>query len=665
MTTFPDYKPIYQPAKSTNRSGSSVNFGDGYTSNILFGLNSASVEWRLQWIVDEEAANEIDSFLQTQADNGDHFEWQPPDLAALVTWKCEEWVVENQGPDIFSITATFVRVSELSYLQLAPDIATCEDDVLCTTDTGNWGQWPAWVAKLRGSVAPSSTNAGCSTCYTFDNGYIYLAYTRPTAVVGNFDLYLAKFRSDGVVEWVRKYGGFSAGSMAGSDDYFGFQMTADESNNLLFLTWEKRNASTSNQSGANTLICINAFDGTELWESGYTLFAFWAGNCTYKQADNTPYGLVNLVYDKINDEIVINGVQTFGSGQLGSVAVFNKNGEPVRENRASPATRRHESGYLGNSQCKVIVNATVNSQIYFLTSSADSSAGGYGYRTYAPLGTSDLCGNLLGNGQACVATTAGAGWDLIIFEDNGTVVDHVKFTGRGFITANTRWPYDPLNLGVLLRAGYNVYVSLRRDPDNQYRLYFQATSARGINFAVVEVTVNPSNKKITSIGNYSSYVATSHDPSDPSNSNKNYYATGANKFIANTARSYQITATPLQYRGLGFAGAQLGQVALVSFKRFGGINSTGGVWDLFYIGDQTSQILGSNYYYYVDSSPVAPTRTGLTATVIYDQLNIAPGILYTNSPCPGPVFLGVKIRNSYEMTTEDVTSSQIFDLYTM
>lgn len=114
MTTFPSIAPIHPANKRTAPLGGKLLLGDGYEVASRFGLNSVRPDWSLVWEVTEAEKEAIRSFLQARADAGEHFDWQPPDAATALRWRCDEWAVEQLAFNWFRVSATFRRVFELS-----------------------------------------------------------------------------------------------------------------------------------------------------------------------------------------------------------------------------------------------------------------------------------------------------------------------------------------------------------------------------------------------------------------------------------------------------------------------------------------------------------------------------------------------------------------------
>jgi len=113
MATFPAITPAYGATKSSAPVLRRVQFGDGYEQRLKFGLNQNPKEWSLTWNnITEADSDTIETFLNARADNGESFDWTPPDEATAYKWVCETWqkVIPYSGRA--NITATFRQVFE-------------------------------------------------------------------------------------------------------------------------------------------------------------------------------------------------------------------------------------------------------------------------------------------------------------------------------------------------------------------------------------------------------------------------------------------------------------------------------------------------------------------------------------------------------------------------
>lgn len=112
MPTFPAYEPLYGASKSSRPAARKVQFGDGYSQRIIFGINQDPKEWTLEFNVSETEALEIETFLETQA-GATSFDWTPPDSTTSYKWLCSEWSKSIEQPYRATIRATFVQVFDL------------------------------------------------------------------------------------------------------------------------------------------------------------------------------------------------------------------------------------------------------------------------------------------------------------------------------------------------------------------------------------------------------------------------------------------------------------------------------------------------------------------------------------------------------------------------
>ena len=111
MATFPSIQPTYGASKTSRPRVLNVQFGDGYSQRVRFGLNTDLKTWNLTWNVSETDADTIESFLEARA-GVENFEWTPLDTTTSYRWICQEWSKTIPYVNRATITATFIQVAE-------------------------------------------------------------------------------------------------------------------------------------------------------------------------------------------------------------------------------------------------------------------------------------------------------------------------------------------------------------------------------------------------------------------------------------------------------------------------------------------------------------------------------------------------------------------------
>lgn len=111
MATFPSYKPLYGASKSSAPAVRRVQFGDGYSQRLIYGLNQDPKEWTLEFNVTETQADEIEAFLEARG-GAEAFDWTPPDSSTSYKWICSEWSKSIDQPLRAVIRTTFRQVFE-------------------------------------------------------------------------------------------------------------------------------------------------------------------------------------------------------------------------------------------------------------------------------------------------------------------------------------------------------------------------------------------------------------------------------------------------------------------------------------------------------------------------------------------------------------------------
>jgi len=113
MATFPAITASYGATKASAPILRRVQFGDGYEQRLRFGLNQNPKEWSLTWNnITEANADTIETFLNARADDGESFDWTPPDESTAYKWVCESWQKTIHYVGRATITATFRQVFE-------------------------------------------------------------------------------------------------------------------------------------------------------------------------------------------------------------------------------------------------------------------------------------------------------------------------------------------------------------------------------------------------------------------------------------------------------------------------------------------------------------------------------------------------------------------------
>lgn len=111
MATFPSITPSYGAQKTSQPRVRSIQYGDGYSQRIRYGLNTSPKTWELTWQnITEANADTIENFLEARA-GAESFDWTPPG-DSTGQWICQQWTKTIPYVNRATITATFVQVFE-------------------------------------------------------------------------------------------------------------------------------------------------------------------------------------------------------------------------------------------------------------------------------------------------------------------------------------------------------------------------------------------------------------------------------------------------------------------------------------------------------------------------------------------------------------------------
>lgn len=111
MATFPSYSPTYGASKRSKPTVRNVQFGDGFSQRLRYGLNTDLKTWSLKFEVSEAEADQIESFLEARG-GAESFNWAPPDDSTQYKWICQDWSKSIPYLNRATITATFQQVIE-------------------------------------------------------------------------------------------------------------------------------------------------------------------------------------------------------------------------------------------------------------------------------------------------------------------------------------------------------------------------------------------------------------------------------------------------------------------------------------------------------------------------------------------------------------------------
>ena len=110
MATF-TYTPSFTATEQSQPRIRIVQYNDGYSQRLQFGLNTDPKTWRLTFLnrTDTEREN-ILAFLEAR-NGAESFDWTPP-RGTAGKYICGEWNLDMLNCNNNTITATFVEVYE-------------------------------------------------------------------------------------------------------------------------------------------------------------------------------------------------------------------------------------------------------------------------------------------------------------------------------------------------------------------------------------------------------------------------------------------------------------------------------------------------------------------------------------------------------------------------
>ena len=113
MATFPSIDPDFGATKNSSPKVRNVQFGDGFSQRLRYGLNQDAKQWNLTWQnISEADSDTIEAFLEARG-GAESFDWSPPDETETYKWICQQWSKQMTSAGLNELTATFQQVFEL------------------------------------------------------------------------------------------------------------------------------------------------------------------------------------------------------------------------------------------------------------------------------------------------------------------------------------------------------------------------------------------------------------------------------------------------------------------------------------------------------------------------------------------------------------------------
>jgi phage-related protein len=104
--------PDFGLTKKSEPRVRTVQYGDGYSQRLIYGLNQNPKVWNLTWTATSNSdADAIEAFIDARA-GSEAFDWTPPAAGSSAKYICSSWNRELKYANINTITATFVQVFE-------------------------------------------------------------------------------------------------------------------------------------------------------------------------------------------------------------------------------------------------------------------------------------------------------------------------------------------------------------------------------------------------------------------------------------------------------------------------------------------------------------------------------------------------------------------------
>ena len=113
MATFPSIEADYGASKDSSPNVRTVQFGDGYSVRLTYGLNQNPKNWSLTFTnLSETDSDTIETFLDARIVDNASFDWTPPGESSSSKFVCHKWQKNIPFPNRATINAVFSQVFE-------------------------------------------------------------------------------------------------------------------------------------------------------------------------------------------------------------------------------------------------------------------------------------------------------------------------------------------------------------------------------------------------------------------------------------------------------------------------------------------------------------------------------------------------------------------------
>ena len=113
MATFPSIEADFGATKDNAPNVRTVQFGDGYSARLTYGLNYSPKNWNLTFTnLTETDSDTVETFLDARIADNASFDWTPPGEGSSSKFICHKWRKSIPFANRATITATFEQVFE-------------------------------------------------------------------------------------------------------------------------------------------------------------------------------------------------------------------------------------------------------------------------------------------------------------------------------------------------------------------------------------------------------------------------------------------------------------------------------------------------------------------------------------------------------------------------
>lgn len=182
---FPSYDPVYPIRKKVQPKQKRTKLPEWGNEQVkTIGQNQTAPEWEVKWILYDDDANIIDSFLETRAKYNQSFLWSPPGYKQN-RYRCDSWSKNLVDVFVSEVNATFKRIYDYDNL------------ITASLANGHYGIGSELISFVYGKfIGGQTAEFNISASVNFGRTYILYSDVYQVSITGSDANFMKGLASD-------------------------------------------------------------------------------------------------------------------------------------------------------------------------------------------------------------------------------------------------------------------------------------------------------------------------------------------------------------------------------------------------------------------------------------------------------------------------------------